>query len=180
MRKCVWLGSLAAVLAAGAFLSLLVLGYPQFRGQRPLLSEDEAALLGLINDYRFHHDLPALRVSPTLTAAARWMSEDAAKRDYFGLIDSLGRNPLQRMAAFGYTPSDTWGLWGIEQWNEITGAGPRTPEVAFEAWRKFSPIMLSDDFVVAGVGKAYNAQSLYGWYWTVDFGSYDDAQAATP
>jgi len=53
---------------------------------------------------------------------------------------------------------------------------------SFEAWRKsprFDAIMLTDDFVVAGVGKAHNPQSLYGWYWTLDLGSYDDSQATS-
>jgi len=181
-RKYVWLGSLAAVLAAGAFLSLLVLGYPQFRGQRPLLSEDEAAVLGLINDYRLQHGLSALKISPTLTAAAKWMSEDIAKHDYLGHTDSLGRETVQRMADFGYTPTDTWGLPQTEQWNEII-SGYDTPETYFGMWRNphgnTNAIMLTDDFVVAGIGKAkaHNPQSRYMWYWTVDFGNYDDPQA---
>jgi len=34
--------------------------------------------------------------------------------------------------------------------------------------------------VVAGVGKAVNLQSTYGWYWTVDFGDYDDSSGVLP
>ena len=164
-----------AALTVGAFVSLLGVGYPHVQGQTPPLSEDEAALLALINDYRLQYGLSTLKVSPTLSAAARWMSEDMAEHDYLGHTDSLGRDPPQRMWDFGYTEA---GLWG-----EIIRAGSDTPEGAFEAWR-YSPghnsIMLTDGFVVAGVGKAYNPQSLYGWYWTVDFGDYDDSLAPTP
>ncbi|MGQ9571885.1 MAG: CAP domain-containing protein [Dehalococcoidia bacterium] len=178
MRNGVRLPSLLAVgvaLVVGAFLSLLAVGQPQVRGQTSPLGEDEAALLALINDYRLQHGLSALKVSPTLTAAARWMSEDMAEHNYLGHIDSLGRNPWQRMVAFGYTQVSLWG--------EVVRGGSETPEGAFEAWRNspgHNAIMLTDGFVVAGVGRAYNPQSLYGWFWTVDFGDYDDSLAVSP
>jgi uncharacterized protein YkwD len=63
----------AAALAVGAFVSLLIMAQPHAQGQTPLLNEDEAVLLALINDYRSEHGLSELGVSPTLTAAARWM-----------------------------------------------------------------------------------------------------------
>jgi hypothetical protein len=164
-----------AALAVGAFVSLLVVGHPQVRGQTPPLNEDEAALLALINDYRLQNGLSTLKVSPTLSAAARWMSEDMAEHGYLGHTDSLGRLPPQRIVAFGYTQASLWG--------EIIQGGSDTPEGAFEAWRHSSghnDIMLTDGFVVAGVGKAYNPQSWYGWFWTVDFGDYDDSLAGSP
>jgi hypothetical protein len=165
----------AAALAVGAFVSLLVVGQPQVRGQAPLPSEGEAALLVLINDYRLEHGLSTLKVSPTLSAAARWMSEDIAEHNCLSHIDSLGRNPSERMAAFGYTQASLWG--------EIIRAGDATPESAFEAWRSspaHNAIMLTDGFVAAGVGKAYNPQSPYGWFWAADFGDYDDSLTASP
>jgi uncharacterized protein YkwD len=166
--------AVAAALAVGTFVWLLVVAQPQAQGQTPLLSDDEAALLALINDYRSEHGLPGLDVSPTLSAAARWMSEDMAEHDCLSHVDSLGRSPAERMAAFGYTQASWWG--------EVIGAGGSTPEGAFEAWRN-SPahngVMLSDGFAVAGVGEAYAPQSLYGWFWTVDFGDYDDSVAAS-
>jgi hypothetical protein len=173
MRDCRWPGVLLAVGAAlvvGAFVSLLIVGQPQVQGQTPLLSEDESALMVLINDYRLEHGLSPLEVSPTLSAAARWMSEDMAEHNRLSHIDSLGRSPSERMAAFGYTQASLWG--------EIIRGGGDTPEGAFEAWRNspaHNAIMLTDGFVAAGVGKAYNPQSLYGWFWTVDFGDYSDS-----
>ena len=161
-----------AALAVGALISLLVVGHPQVRGQTP--SEDEAALLSLINDYRVQNGLSPLNVSPTLSAAARWMSEDMAQYGYLGHIDSLGRNPRERMQAFGYAGSG---------WGEVIRGGSSTPEGAFDAWRNspgHNQVMLTSYFVAAGVGKAYNPQSYYGWYWTVDFGDYDDSLAMSP
>ena len=126
-RKAALRLAFLAALAVGAFLSLLVVGFPQARGQSPALSDDEAAVLALINQYRSEHGLFTLKVSPTLTAAARWMSEDIADHNCPGHTDSLGRSPLQRMIAFGYT--------GATMWGEIIQCGADTPEEAFEAWR---------------------------------------------
>jgi len=174
-RRLPLLLAVGAALAVAAFASLLVVGQAHVRGQTPLLSEDEAALLALINDYRSEHGLPTLKVSPTLSAAARWMSEDMAEHDRMNHTDSLGRSPSERLAAFGYTQASLWG--------EIIRAGSGTPQGAFEGWRSspgHNAVMLTDGFVVAGVGKAYNPQSLYGWFWTVDFGDYDDSGVPLP
>jgi len=182
MRKYVLVGLLTAVLVVGAFASFVVLGYPDVRSQTPPLNQDEAALLALINDYRLQHGLSALKISPTLSAAARWMSEDMAEHDYLGHTDSLGREMVQRMADFGYPPADRWGHVSDQPFGELMQAGSETPEGALEAWRNspgHNAVMLTDDFVVAGVGKAQNLQSTYGWYWTVDFGGYDDPQATS-
>jgi len=178
MRDCRRPGVLLAIgaaLAVGAFVSLLVAGQPQVRGQTSLPSEDEAVLLVLINGYRLEHGLTPLEVSPTLSAAARWMSEDMAVHNRLSHTDSLGRSPAERMAAFGYTQASLWG--------EIIRGGTGTPEGAFETWRNspgHNAVMLTDGFVVAGVGKAYSPQSLYGWFWTVDFGNYDDGGVPLP
>jgi len=174
-RKLVLRLAFLAALAAGAFVSLLVVGHPQVRGQTPPLNEDEATLLALINDYRLQNGRSTLEVSPTLTAAARWMSEDMAENGYQGShIDSLGRGAWERMAAFGYAGAG---------WGEVIAWGQPTPQQAFDAWRNspgHNEIMLTPYFVVAGVGKAYDPQSLYGWFWTVDFGDYDDSLAGSP
>jgi len=164
-----------AALAVGAILSLLAVGLPRVRAQAPPLTDDEAALLSLINDYRVQNGLSPLGVSPTLTAAARWMSEDMAEHNYLGHVDSLGRNPSERVAAFGYTGGSMRG--------EIARGGSPTPEGAFEAWRNspgHNAVMLTDGFVVAGVGKAVDLESYFGWYWTVDFGDYDDSGSGWP
>jgi len=165
------LGALTVVVC----LSLLVVGFPQARGQTAALNDDEAAVLALINAYREDNGLSTLKVSPTLSAAARWMSEDMAAGGYQGdHIDSLGRNPRERMVDFGYAPN----LWG-----EIIAWGQDTPEEVFQAWRSspgHNQVMLTAGFKVAGVGQAYNSQSAYHWFWTVDFGDRDDSVPGSP
>jgi hypothetical protein len=159
-----------AMLTLGTVLSLVAVGLPGARAQTPPLTDDEATLLALINDYRMENGLSPLGVSPTLTAAARWMSEDMATNGYGGQhLDSLGRTPRERMTAFGYVGSG---------WGEVIAWGQHTPEQTFEAWRNspgHNEVMLQPYFAVAGVGNTANP-----WYWTVDFGDYDDSDGTWP
>jgi len=60
-----------AALALAAVVSLLAVGSPNVRSQTPPLSEDEAALLALINDYRAKNGLSTLKVSRSLSAVIR-------------------------------------------------------------------------------------------------------------
>jgi hypothetical protein len=177
MRHCSRPGVLltvAAALALATLVSLLLLGRPHVRGETLPPSDDEVALLALINGYRLEHGLSALKLSPALSASARWMSEDMAEHNRLDHTDSLGRSASERMAAFGCTEFTLLG--------EIVGSGADTPEGAFEAWRNSSEhdaIMLTEGYVVAGVGKAYNPQSLYGWFWTVEFSDCVDSLSAS-
>lgn len=169
---------LPVALAMTVFLSLVV-GFPQARAQTP--NEDEAAVLALINEYRAQNGLATLKVSPTLSAAARWMSEDMAERNFVppNHVDSLGRDPGERMADFGYP----FGQSGAHWWAENIAGGQSTPEQVFSAWRGstgHNANMLNSRSVAAGVGQAYDSQSRYRWYWTVDFGDYDDSGSGWP
>jgi hypothetical protein len=38
--------------------------------------------------------------------------------------------------------------------------------------------MLGSSFTAIGIGRAYNANSQYKWYWTTQFGSYSDGYTA--
>lgn len=138
-------------------------------GQQVLLDSEEQAFVELINGYRANNGVPALNLSPTLNSAARWMSEDMAANDHFDHTDSLGRDLFQRMAEFGYN----YGTWK----GENLGAGSASAPHIFELWRG-SPAhnsnMLNRDFVVIGVARAYDPDSTHGWYWTTDFGGFDD------
>jgi hypothetical protein len=142
-------------------------GQTRVQGEASALSSDEEALLALVNEYRAQHGMWPLQASPTLSAASRWMSEDMASHESMSHTDSLGRDPTQRMADFGYEPSSCWG--------EIL-SGAESPQAAFQSWRdspQHEAIML-DAFLVAGVGKASNPQSPYGAYWTMDLRGYQD------
>ncbi len=134
-------------------------------GPAMALDGEEQAFLGLINQYRAANGLGALSLDGQLNSAALWMSQDMAANNYFSHTDSLGRDPFTRMAAFGYT-YNTWK-------GENLAAGTEGAQASFDIW-KSSPghnaNMLNGNFTVIGIGRAYNAASGFGWYWTTDFG----------
>ena len=141
----------------------------------PQLGQDEQALLDLINAHRVDNGLSPLSISPTLTDAALWMSRDMAEKDYFSHTDSLGRDPFQRMADFGYT----YNAWK----GENLAAGSDTPQLTFQLWRDspgHNANMLNPNFVTVGLAKAYGADSSYGWYWSAEFGGYDEGGSPPP
>src|SRR3990172_6453901 len=121
--------------------------------------------LDLINAYRSGQGLPTLAIDPQLQAASRWMSADMATNDYFSHYDSLGRDPFQRMDAFGYT----YNVWK----GENLAAGTSDAQVAFDLW-KASPghnsNMVNPQFHGVGIARAYGPTTGLGWYWTTDFG----------
>jgi uncharacterized protein YkwD len=141
----------------------------------PQVGQDEQALLDLINAHRVDNGLSPLSISPTLTDAALWMSRDMAEKDYFSHTDSLGRDPFQRMADFGYN-YNTWK-------GENLAAGSDTPQMTFQLWREspgHNANMLNSNFVVVGLAKAYGPSSTYGWYWAAEFGGYNDRGSPPP
>jgi uncharacterized protein YkwD len=129
------------------------------------LAPEEAAFLALINDYRQARGLAPLSLNPNLTAAAAWQSQDMARNGYFSHTDSLGRDPFQRMADFGYTAT-TWK-------GENLAAGYQTAAQVMAGWQGsagHNANMLNANFRVIGIGRAYQAGSPYGYYWTTTFG----------
>ncbi len=56
----------------------------------------------LHNLYRKSLGLSELYFSRLLYPAAQWHAEDMVANNYLAHVDSLGRNPSQRVAAFGY------------------------------------------------------------------------------
>ena len=163
---------------ATGLLLLLAASPPVAAGQSSILSGEEQALLEDINSYRIQNGLNPLSISPTLTEAARLMSEDMANVDYFSHTDSQGRSPFQRMALVGYD-CEAYNTWCGENLAAGISAGSET----FELWRN-SPghngNMLNPNYVVAGIAAAFNQDSTYGWYWTLDMGGFDDTGQAPP
>ena len=168
------------ILAAGFVLVLVLAVASSSLRPAPAMAtvppdSEEQVFVTLINAYRVANGLNALAIEPTLQDSAGWMSKDMADGNYFSHTDSLGRDPFQRMAAFGY---------GYNTWmGENLAAGASSAQVAFDLW-KGSPghnaNMLGPNYSVIGVARAYNANSAYGWYWTNDFGGYAPAPAPTP
>lgn len=151
---------------------------------RGLLPE-EVNLINAINQFRIQNKRVPLLVSAALTNSARWQANDMATHNYLGHTDSLGRNPFQRMAAFGYTYSTTKG--------ENVAAGSPSGQVTFEQWNTscdpnaagvctyaHRAIMLDPTFRVIGVARAYNASSTYKYYWVADFGGFVDTTIPLP
>jgi hypothetical protein len=146
--------------------------------QRAVLVGQESQaqrFLQLINDYRLSEGESALKLSSALTAAAQGHSDDMATRNYFSHTTPEGVTFDQRIREAGYTYSTALG--------ENIAAGYETADSVFAAW-KSSPghnsNMLSAMFVVIGIGLAYNEQSTYRYYWTTDFGGYDDTGTQPP
>jgi uncharacterized protein YkwD len=129
---------------------------------------DIGELVTLINGYRAENGLGPLVTSPALTQAAQWMSEDMAANGYLSHADSLGRDNLGRLAAFGYDcmAYNTW-------CGENLAAGTATARETLDVWRNsagHNDLLLNADFVALGIGCAYNGGSTYGWYWVIELG----------
>lgn len=136
------------------------------------------AFLTLINNYRVQNGLGTLQVSATLQNAAQWMSNDMAAKNYANHTDSLGRSTGTRLAAFNY-PYNPWG-------ENIAGGFPEAqvafngfltacdPDAAGNCTYAHRQNMLNPSFKVIGIGRAYDSNSSFGWYWVTDFGGVVD------
>jgi uncharacterized protein (TIGR03437 family) len=133
--------------------------------QTPTLDANEQEFLKLINDYRTTNGVTALKVSISLTNASRWKSNDMGAKNYFGHNDLDGRDPFQRMIAFGYN-YNTW-------LGENIAAGFSDASSTFTQWKN-SPghdrNMLDPNFKVVGIGRTVYPGTRYINYWTTDFG----------
>jgi uncharacterized protein YkwD len=130
---------------------------------------EEVAFLGLINDYRAANGLAPLAMSPTLTTAARNHSQDMATQNYFDHTSLNGSTFSQRIAAAGYPGGTT---------AENIFAGDQTAAGAFEWWRNspgHNANMLNPAYAAIGIGRAFDPNSDFGWYWTTTFGDVADA-----
>ncbi|HUF52498.1 MAG TPA: CAP domain-containing protein [Dehalococcoidia bacterium] len=111
----------------------------------------------------------------SLNNVARWMADDMAHNNYFSHTDSLGRDPFTRMDQLGYT-YNTWR-------GENLVAGTDTAAYAFEMWvgsPGHNANMLSPNYTVIGIARAYSASSSFGWYWATEFGGHSIAPPPAP
>lgn len=134
-------------------------------GQAEALDNEEAAFLGIINDYRAQNGLGPLTIDSSLNSVARWMADDLAANDYFSHTDSLGRDPFTRMDQQGYAVNTYRG--------ENLVAGTMEASESFRMWRDSEghrANMLGSNYTVIGIARAYNASSTFGWYWATEFG----------
>jgi uncharacterized protein YkwD len=135
---------------------------------------EELAFLTLVNNYRAENGLGALSLSPALSAAAKAHSQDMAAKNYFEHEGLDGSTFSQRIIAAGYTGNPT---------AENIFAGDQTAAGAFESWKNSPPHnanMLSPNSLAIGIGRAFDAGSECGWYWTTTFGDTADAACGGP
>jgi uncharacterized protein YkwD/PKD repeat protein len=124
-----------------------------------------AQLLLYINEARSQFDLPALKESAQLSAAAQKHSEDMATAAHTEHTGSDGSSPAERQLYFGY-------LQGYS--GEATAWGFEDPRQAVEYWvnsPSHRPIVLNRYATEVGMGftSDYSAPSV--WYWTAEFGN---------
>jgi uncharacterized protein YkwD len=129
---------------------------------------EERAFLDLINNYRSQKGVGALTLQNQLGAAAEFHSQDMARKNYFDHRLSNGDSPEQNMERFGYT---NWTRTGE---NIAAGTDYDSARVVMKAWQdspEHNKNMLNGAFKEIGIGRAFDGNSKYGWYWTTDFGS---------
>jgi uncharacterized protein YkwD len=126
---------------------------------------EEHAFLALINDYRRQKGLRELSLNNELGAAAEFHSQDMATNNYFRHTLSNGDSSEKNIERHGYTE---WIYIG-----ENIAAGMTSASEVFLGW-KLSPShdqnMRNGHYAEIGIGRAYNANSEWGWYWTTTFG----------
>jgi len=134
--------------------------------------EEERAFLKLINDYRAQNGVAPLALSQAMGAAAEHHSADMATNNYFSHTLSGGLIWSQNMTNHGYTYNTYRG--------ENIAAGNELASNTFLQWKN-SPThnanMLDSHFAAIGVGRVYDADSTWKWYWTTNFGGVVDAPA---
>lgn len=166
-----------AVVALGFMTVVGSAAPPTFAGPNcavdATIDDEEEELFGLINEHRQENGLTPLALSDTLNHAAAWKSQDMADNAYFAHDDTLiDRTFVERLRDCGYTSSTSLG--------ENIAAGNSTAEATFEQWLNspgHNANMLNSDFVAIGIGRAFNDDSPYRWYWTTDFGGVADGAA---
>lgn len=120
-------------------------------------------LISLINQARANANLPALPVNAQLTSAAQTHSADMACNNFLDHTGSDGSWIGDRLRQAGYPASSYF---------EIIAIG--TPQNAMSQWQADPPhweAVLNPGATEFGVGYAYYANSDFGGYITVDFGS---------
>jgi hypothetical protein len=114
-----------------------------------------------------------MSLNMTLGAAADFHSQDMATTNYFEHTAPNGTTFSQNIRNFGYD-GDTIG--------ENIAAGVETAASAMQMWQnspEHNAGMLNPAFDEIGIGRFYEANSAYGWYWTTTFGGSGNPRGAT-
>jgi len=132
----------------------------------------EQAEINEINKYRTSNGFVALKVVKTLGASAEHHAQYMASTDDVDHTLAGGLSWSTNILNHGY-PSG----YGM---GENVYAGRQSPSEALAAWKASSShnaVMLEPSWRAIGVGRAYNANGKYKWYWAANFASYVDTSA---
>jgi len=122
------------------------------------------AIVGMMNEKRAEHGLPALTWSPELAQAAQAHAQDLAQRGWGSHVGSDGARLRTRLARAGYQAD-----WASENW-----ANARNLQHAFDMWWFEGPNgphrlnILGPAYREVGIGIAKGG---WGYYFVADFGS---------
>jgi uncharacterized protein YkwD len=154
------------LLRIGALMALLF-----GRGSEPLAqtaaSPERLAqqVVERTNAERAKVGLPPLKRQDDLDAAARWLAQDMASRNYFNHTDRQGRNMDRRLPDFGYRDYQAIG--------ENIACGQTSPDSVVAGWMQ-SPghraNILDPKFREIGVGCNFGRTGRLKRYWVQDFG----------
>jgi uncharacterized protein YkwD len=137
------------------------------------LDSEEQAFLVLINQYRQSVGAGPLAACKSLNRAAQGHSEDMRDNGYFAHLSLDGKDPWERACDACYT----LGCGPKTAMGENIAAGNSGAQATFDQW-KSSPghdaNMKNPSYKVIGIGRATGA-SVYGSYWTTDFGGASEA-----
>ena len=165
------------------FLVALTAGLPCLGAADPSLDPHELELLRIINEYRAQNGLGCLAPSPTLNAAADYMSRAMGEQRFFDHKEPpctqvgdagegrecVGRDPFQRITDFGH---DQWGAAA-----ENIACGQPTPQAVFLAWKKspgHNANMLHPAMRAIGIGRVELPNTWCRIYWTNNFSDWVD------
>jgi uncharacterized protein YkwD len=153
--------ALVILVTAGATAPTLAITASQYQPEA-----QECAFLKQINDYRAANGKGRLTLSKKLGAAAEHHSRDMANKNFFSHTFPDGTTWQQNIRNHGYTGNPI---------GENIGAGTSrdTGAEQFTAWRNSSghnENMLRSTFQSIGIGRVFNANSRFQWYWTATFG----------
>jgi len=134
----------------------------------------DQTVLAAVNQYRasgyscggtWFPPVPALTPNTMLTQAARCHSLDMAQNNFFDHAGSDGSSAFDRITAAGYSYTAS---------GENIAAGLSCPNATVGSWMSSAghcANIMSASFTEMGIGRAENAASTYGIYWTQTFGN---------
>lgn len=163
----------AALATAVALFAVTLISPPAAHADVDDLDAEELTAIRLLNEAREDAGLSTLSLSPILTEAAEWMSDDLADRGFLDHVDSRGRGLGPRVHSFGY-PTNAY-------IRENIALGYPDGRAVMDGWMN-SPghraNNLAGDVVAAGIARTLSDSGV--WFWTLVLGSHEDQGTIDP